>query len=131
MTTKETVKALYDAFAEGNIPFILQSVSEDFTWEDPCDSSVVPYGGMHKGRSGFGEFFQQLGGSVETTLWEVKEYVSEGNKVAAAGRHGFKNKNTGKSVTTDWAMVWTFNGDTPVTGKAYYDTSAVETAFRQ
>src|SRR5687768_9314129 len=106
MTTKEkeTIKAVYDAFAAGNIPFILESVSENFTWQDPCVPSIVPYGGTHKGRSGFSEFFQKLGGSTETTLWEVTEYVCEGNKVVAAGRHGFKSKNTGKSVSTDWVM---------------------------
>lgn len=130
MTTKEMVKALYDAFAAGNVPFILESVSEDFTWQDPCDSSVVPYGGIHKGRSGFGEFFQKLGGSAETMLWEVNDYVCEGNKVVAAGRHGFKTKNTGKSVTADWAMIWTFEEGIPVSGRSYYDTSGVENAFR-
>jgi len=30
MTTKETVKAMYDAFATGNIPFISETISEDF-----------------------------------------------------------------------------------------------------
>lgn len=130
MTTKETVKALYDAFATGNIPFILESVSEDFTWQDPCDSSVVPYGGIHKGRSGFSEFFQKLGGSTETTLWQVNDYVSGGNKVVAAGRHSITSKSAGKSATTDWVMIWTFKDNTPVAGRAYYDTSAVEKAFR-
>ena len=130
MTTKETVKALYDAFAAGNIPFILESVSEDFTWQDPCDPAVVPYGGTHKGRSGFGKFFQKLGGSTETTLWDVNEYVCEGNNVVATGRHGFKSKNSGKDVATDWAMIWTLKENIPVAGRAYYDTSAVENAFR-
>ena len=130
MTTKETVKALYDAFASGNIPFILESVSEDFTWQDPCDPAVVPYGGTHKGRSGFGKFFQKLGGSTETTLWDVNEYVCEGNNVVATGRHGFKSKNSGKDVETDWAMIWTFKENIPVAGRAYYDTSSVENAFR-
>jgi len=130
MTTKETLKALYDAFASGNIPFILESVSEDFTWQDPCDPAVVPYGGTHKGRSGFGKFFQKLGGSTETTLWDVNEYVCEGNNVVATGRHGFKSKNSGKDVETDWAMIWTFKENIPVAGRAYYDTSSVENAFR-
>jgi len=106
MTTKETVKAIYDAFATGNIPFILESVSEDFTWQDPCNPSIAPYGGTYKGRSAFGEFFQKLGDNTETTLWEVNEYVSEGDKVIALGRHGFQTKHAGKSVATDWVMIW-------------------------
>src|SRR5450432_3042586 len=92
MTVQETVEALYHSFATGNIPFILDHVAEDFTWEDPSDPSIVPYGGLHKNKSGFLEFFQQLGSSTDTTLWEVDEYVADHNRVVATGRHGFKCK---------------------------------------
>ena len=130
ITAKEIIKALYEAFATGNIPFILDSVSEDFTWQDPCDPSVVPYGGKHQGKSGFGEFFQKLGGNTETTLWEVNDYVSEGDEVVALGRHGLKAKNTDKSVVTDWVMIWKFEKDQPAAGRAFYNTSVVENAFK-
>src|SRR4029079_14229299 len=103
---------------------ILESVSEDFTWQDPCDPSVVPYGGIHKGRSGFGEFLQKLGGNTETTLWEVNEYVREGDKAVATGGHAIKSKTAGKSAATDWAMTWTFQKSIPVAGRAFYDTKA-------
>lgn len=129
-STRETIASVYDAFAKGNIPFILDSVSDDFTWQDPCDASIVPYGGIHSGRDGFLSFFQNLGGSINTTTWEVDSYVSEGNKVVATGRHGFEVKKTGKKVMSYWAMVWTFRNDVPVAGRAYYNTSATEDAFR-
>lgn len=131
MTTKETVKALYEAFAAGNIPFILETVSEDFTWQDPNDPSLVPYGGLHRGREGFLEFFQQLGGNTETTLWQVDDYISEGETVAAEGKHGFKSKKTGKDVVTEWTMVWKFKDGVPVAGKSYYNTAVAEDAFRE
>jgi len=129
MTTKETVKAMYDAFATGNIPFILETVSEDFMWHDPSDPSLVPYGGLHKGRTGFMEFFQQLGGNTETTLWQVDDYVSEGETVVAEGKHGFQSKTTGKNAVSEWSMVWKFKNGVPVAGRAYYNTSATEKAF--
>jgi len=131
MTTKETVKAIYDAFANGNIPFILETVSENFTWQDPCDPSVVPYGGVHKGRTEFMEFFQQLGGNTDTTLWQVDDYVSEGELVIAEGKHGFQSKKTGKNVLSEWAMTWRFENGVPVAGRAYYNTSDSEKAFNQ
>src|ERR1700751_2024786 len=98
MTNKETVKAMYDAFGTGNIPFILETVSENFTWQDPNDPSIVPFGGKHTGRAGMTEFFQQLGGNTDTTVWEVNNYVSEGETVVAEGKHGFTSKKTGKSA---------------------------------
>jgi ketosteroid isomerase-like protein len=128
-TKSETVKAIYDAFATGNIPFILESVSEDFTWHDPSNPSIVPYGGTHKGRSGFLEFFQKMGGSTDTTLFQVDGYISEGDKVVATGKHGFHPKTTGKNAVTEWTMIWTFDKDIPVAGRAYYNTSGAENAF--
>src|SRR5437667_4862196 len=104
MTTKETLKAMYDAFGTGNIPFIIETISEDFTWQDPSDPSVAPFGGVHKGRSGMMEFFQQLAGSTETTLWQVDNYVTEGEMVVAEGKHGFQSKKTGKNALLEWSM---------------------------
>ncbi|HRH61100.1 MAG TPA: nuclear transport factor 2 family protein [Chitinophagaceae bacterium] len=129
MTTKETVKAMYDAFATGNIPFILETVSENFTWQDPCNPALVPFGGLHKGKAGFMEFFQQLGSSTDTMLWQVDNYVSEGDTVVAEGKHGFQAKTTGKSVISDWSMVWRFENGVPVEGRSYYNTADSEKAF--
>ncbi len=131
MSTTETVKALYDAFATGNIPFILENVSEDFTWQDPNDPLIVPYGGLHKGRDGFMQFFQQLGGNTDTSLWQVDDYISEGEMVVAEGKHGFQSKKTGKSALTEWTMVWKFKDGVPVAGKSYYNTAATEKVFNE
>ena len=130
MTAQETVKALYDAFGKGNIPFILDHVSDKITWHDPCDPSIVPFGGTHKNKQGFLEFFQQLGASTDTTLWEVNEFVSEENKVVATGRHGFRCKKTGKEAILDWAMVWHFENEVPVSGRSYYNSGDAEAAFK-
>jgi ketosteroid isomerase-like protein len=129
MTALDTVKAMYDAFGKGDIPFILEHVSEKFTWQDPCNHSMVPYGGRFNGRSGMLQFFQQLGGSTDTTLWEVNEYVSEQNKVVAFGRHGITCKETGKSAISDFAMVWVFKNGEPVSGRSYYNNAETEKAF--
>lgn len=129
MTTTETVKALYDAFAQGNISFILDHVSEDFTWQDPSNASLVPHGGLHKGREGFRQFFQQLGGDSQTRLWQVDNYTAEGNTVVAEGKHGIVANNTGKYVETEWTMIWRFKDGKPVAGRAHYNTAEVEKAF--
>jgi ketosteroid isomerase-like protein len=129
MTDLETVKAMYDAFANANIPFILEHMPEHFTWQDPCNPSIVPYGGKFAGKSGMLNFFQQLGGNTDTTLWEVNEYISEDNKVVAIGRHGITCKKTGKKTISDFAMVWHFENDELVSGRSYYNSGDTERAF--
>ena len=130
MTTKETVKAMYDAFAKGDIPAILEQMPEHFTWQDPCDPSIVPYGGKFDGKTQMVNFFQQLGGSTDTTLWEVNEYISEDDKVVAIGRHGFTCKKTGKKAISDFAMVWHFKNAEPASGRSYYNSGDSERAFQ-
>ena len=129
LTAQETLKAMYDAFGTGNIPFILDHLSEKFTWQDPCDPSIVPYGGKFEGKSEMMQFFQALGGSVDTILWEVDEYISEGDKVAAIGKHGIRCKETGKEAIANWVMVWHFENDEAVWGRSYYNSDDVEKAF--
>jgi ketosteroid isomerase-like protein len=129
MTALDTVKAMYNAFGKGDIPFILEHVSENFTWQDPSNSSIIPFGGKFHSKSGMLEFFTQLGGSVDTTLFEINEYISADNKVVAIGRHGFTCKRTGKSAILDFSMIWRFENDEPATGRSYYNTAEAEKAF--
>ena len=131
MTTKDTLKALYEAFAAGNIPFILETLSEDFAWQNPSDPSVVPYGGKYNGREGLMDYFQKLGGNTDTTLWQVDNYVTEGDMAVAEGKYGFKSKTTGRDVLTDWTMTWKFKSGVPVAARLYYDTAATEKAFKE
>jgi len=129
MTPTETLKAMYDAFATGNIPFVLETLSEDFTWTDPADPAIVPYGGMYHGRAAMMDFFQKLGGSTNTTLWQVDNYVSDGDMVVAEGKQGIQCKKTGKNALMEWSMTWRFKNGIPVAGRSYYNTSAAEKAF--
>jgi ketosteroid isomerase-like protein len=131
MTPKETLKAMYDAFATGNIPFILETISEDFTWKDPSDPSIVPFGGVRNGKDGMMTFFQNIGDSTNLTAWEVNDYVGEGDIAIAEGKHGFQSKKTGKDAMLEWSMVWRFKDGVPVAGRAYYNTAASENAFRE
>ena len=117
--------------APGTFPYIIDAVSEDFTWKDPSDPSLVPFGGEHKGKAGMMNFFQQIGDSTELTLWEVNNYVGDEDVVVAEGKHGFRSKKTGKNALLEWSMVWRFQNGKPVAGRAYYNTAASEKAFSE
>lgn len=126
----ETVNAMYSAFAKGDIPFILEHVADNFVWHEPSEPAIVPYGGTHMNTSGFLEFFQLLEVNIDTTLWEVDEYIYDDNNVVATGKHGFVCKKSNTDVLANWAMIWRFKNGELVSGKGYYDTAATENAFR-
>jgi ketosteroid isomerase-like protein len=128
-TNKQTVAAIYEAFGQGNIPFILESVDENFTHFDPTDPTITSHGGQFSGKEEFLSFFQKLGGSVDTTLFEVEKIVADGDNVVATGKHCVTIKKTRKSGIIDWVMVWTFKNGTPMSIKNYYDTARIEALY--
>ena len=129
-TNIDKIRALYDAFGQGNVPFILESVADNFTWTDPSNPAIVPHGGVYSGRDAFGQFFQNLVSDSDTFLWQVDGYVADSDTVVATGMHGIKAKTTGKEAQTKWVMIWKFENDQPVHGQSYYDTATLEKIFQ-
>lgn len=128
-TNKETIEAIYNAFGQGNIPFILDTVSDEFMWTDPSDPAIIPQGGTFIGKSGFLGFFEKLGDKIDTTHFEVENYLAEGNTVVASGKHGVRVKTSGQEYTNNWIMIWDFENGKPVKGRSVFDTHQYEALF--
>jgi ketosteroid isomerase-like protein len=129
LTAKEKIKAICEAFASGNIAFILENFSEKFTWHDPCDPFIVPYGGIFKGKKGVSEFFHLLNTNTDMNLFEVHEYIAEDDKVVATGKYEFRSTRTGEHAISEWIVIFHFENDEPLSARMYYNTSDVEKAF--
>ncbi|MBK8474282.1 MAG: nuclear transport factor 2 family protein [Sphingobacteriales bacterium] len=129
MSHSDTIAALYSAFAQGDVPFILSSVADNFSWTDPSDRAITRQGGTFIGRTGFGSFLQLLNENSQTTHWEVADYTSERDIVVATGKHGVTHRSTGKSCLLDWVMVWRFSDEQLISGRCYYDTARLEAIF--
>jgi ketosteroid isomerase-like protein len=123
------VKAIGDAFTKGDIAFILESFPEKFTWQDPCDPFIVLYGGIFKGKTGLSEFFHQLSTNTNIHLFEVHEYIAEGDKVVATGKYEFRSTRTGEHAISEWIVIFHFENEEPLSARMHYNTSGVEKAF--
>ena len=56
---RQLVEQAYANFKAGDIPTLLQSMSEDITWQTP-EVENVPFSGKRQGRGAVGEFFSIL-----------------------------------------------------------------------
>src|SRR5256885_12310830 len=56
---RQLVEQAYATFKAGDIPTLLQSLSEDVTWQLP-EIENVPFAGKRQGRGAVGEFFSTL-----------------------------------------------------------------------
>jgi uncharacterized protein len=125
---KRAVQAIFEAFGRGDIPAVLEHVSEDVTWKAP-GPEVVTYFGDRRGHAGATEFFVQLGTNVDFEHFEPGAFVAEGDKVVVLGRERGRVKGTGKTFDNEWALVFTFDGGKVSAFQCYENTAAIAEAF--
>lgn len=124
MSNLETVQNIYKAFGEGNVPFILEQLSDDINWEYQPISNDVPWLQNQQGKNNVPNFFQNLMSNVELQGFTPKNFFESGNIVITLVDIAFKVRNTGKTVSEiDEAHIWHFNAE----GKVYKFKHASDT----
>ena len=122
MSNLETVKAIYEAFGRGDIPFILSCLDENVAWEkwhsNHAQTSGVPYMQEKNSIAGVMEFFVETG-KIGITRFEVVSIMDSGDKLAVefnleSERFGYEEE----------MHLWTFNENGNVIGfRHYLDTA--------
>lgn len=116
----ETARALYDAFAQGDVPTVLGAMSPDIHW---TEAEGGPYGGISIGPQAVLEnVFMKLGGEWDGFSVVPKEFVSTGDTVVCLGDYSGTYKATGKSFTSPFAHVWHFRDGKAATFHQHVDT---------
>jgi ketosteroid isomerase-like protein len=124
MTNKEIIQQMYADFGQGNIPGVLNALSDNINWYTP-GPSIVSWAGKRNGKAGATDFFNQVGSSTAYEKFEPQAYIEDGDKVIALGMAEFTTTTTGKKGTSPWAMIWTLKDGKAVDVKNYWDTYGV------
>ena len=74
---RQFVEQAYANFKAGDIPTLLQSMSEDITWQLP-EVENVPFAGKRQGRGAVGEFFSTLASLQDARSFEEREFITSG-----------------------------------------------------
>ena len=115
-------------FGKGDIPGVLDTLSEDVNWFIP-GPATIPYAGARKGRTEVGKFFTSFSDAVEVQKFEPRQFVTQKGQVVVLGHEVLKVKTTGKVVDNEWALVFTVYRDRITKFRSYEDTAALVTAF--
>jgi ketosteroid isomerase-like protein len=126
---ERVVQEMYAAFGRGDIPGVLDTLSDDIEWRI-AGPSELPYAGLHRGRDEVAKFFGTFGQASEFEMFEAQEYFSRGDKVVVLGHERQRVKATGTVVETEWAMVFTLRGGKIARYHNFVDTHAVALAYR-
>jgi ketosteroid isomerase-like protein len=121
------IQQCYGYFQQGNIPALLNELTDDVKWTSPGPPDLLPTAGVYNGRSGVTEFFKKVAQETEFLAFEPREFIAQNDKVIALGYWEGKSKKTGKVAKNNWAMVFTFRNGKVCNFEEFFDThNAVE-----
>ena len=127
-TNVEVVQQSYEAVGRGDIPALLDLLTDDVEWtfQGP---SVIPLAGIRRGHEGVAEFFSLVGGNLEFEQFEPREFVAQGDTVVVLGFERSLVKPTGRTFEQEWAHVYKLREGKVAEFLALEDTAAHAVAF--
>jgi ketosteroid isomerase-like protein len=125
---KRVVRTVFEKFGRGDVPGLLEMITEDAEWAAP-GPETVSYFGERRGPDGALEFFKNLGAAVEFESFEPGDFIAEGDRVVALGRERGRVRSTGKTFDNAWALVFTVRGGKVAGLRIYENTAAIAEAF--
>jgi uncharacterized protein len=124
------VQQAYDYFLSGDIPAMLDLLSEDVEWIVP-EVEGVPGRGIWHGREQVGQFFQTLDDTQQAQQVELRGFVAQDDTVAALGHYGWHVRSTGREWESDFVHLLTVRDGEVTRFQEYTDTAALGDAFRE
>jgi len=124
MDEKENIAAIqniYAAFRKGDIPFILNAVTEDIDWQ-MFGLKELPHTGPHRGRDQVARFLKEVAAETDIQKFEPREYIAQGDKVVALGYYSGTSRVSGRPLRSEWAMIFTLRNGKVARFREYADT---------
>jgi ketosteroid isomerase-like protein len=119
-----TVNAIYEAFGRGDIPALLEHVSDDVQWEAWADNTAQKAGVgwllPRHGKAGVAEFFQAVAEELDIHEFQVLSLMAGGNQVAAEFVISANLRKGDGSYRDEEMHLWTFGADGKVTRLRHY-----------
>lgn len=129
-----TVSAIYEAFAQGDVPGILEHMSDDVRWEEWSDNTVqkagVPWLQPRRGKEGVREFFSIVG-EFRITEFRVLSLMAGENQVAAEILIEAEVPSTGGRYRDEELHLWTLDDSGKVSRMRHYVDTAKHIAAAQ
>ena len=128
MSNLKAIKAVYEAFAAGDIFTVLGTLNPDVAW---TEAEGFPYGGTYSSPKAVLEgVFMRLGSEWEGFAAVPHEFIDAGDTVVVLGKYSGKYKKTGKSFEANFAHVWKMQDGKAAQFIQHVDTLLVHRALQ-
>ena len=128
---KKTIEAVYAAFGRGDIPFIMQRVSDGTRWDFSVGKSDVPWHAPVASKAELPRFFQAMGENLAFEAFEPRAFIAQGRSVVVKLHVAYTVKRTGRRVDEEQVQWWSFDDAGRIVELRHYeDTAAVRDAWQ-
>jgi ketosteroid isomerase-like protein len=122
-----TIRSIYDAFARGDIAYILEQLDPSVEWHAP---TTVPFSkGLHRGPDEVAQFFAGIAEHVSEPSVETYEFLPTGDRVVVLLCFRGRGVESGVPFEAPEAHIWKLAGGRVVEERAYADTAAIVQAL--
>jgi uncharacterized protein len=126
----DIVKAVYDAFGQGDVPAVLGAFDPQIQWSE-AENFLYADGNPYAGPQAVAEgVFQRMVSDVENLAVLPERFVEGGDTVVAEGRYRGTMKTTGMPVDAQFAHIWQLRDGKVVRFQQYTDTKQWSEAAR-
>lgn len=123
-----TVKASFAAYQRGDIRTVLDSLTDDVTWEFPGPPNI-PIAGRQFGRDQVEDFFRRMSEAIDMRQFQPRQFIAEGDTVVVVGSSTFVVRATGREISDDWVMVFDMRNGKVARFREFTDTAVLSHAF--
>ena len=100
------VREIYDAVGRGDVPAILDRVTDDVDWAAEAASQAAPWYGPRTGAAGVASFFADLASSIEITEFTPHAFATGEDDVHLLVRWTFRSIATGREASMTMHHYW-------------------------
>jgi ketosteroid isomerase-like protein len=119
----ETIKSVYEAFGRGDVPAILDQLTDDVDWSADAEADAAPWYGSRRGKDEVVGFFEGIGSALEVTEFTPLSFAANDTEVMTFIRFAVTVRATGKQVAMNLHHYWRFRD-----GKIEYYRGSEDTA---
>lgn len=128
----QIVGKAFELIGKGDLPSALELFSDEVTWKSPMTQSKhehITWSKPRHGREEVAAFFKELTDKIQLGKVQVKDIISQDDKVVVDGRNGGTVKATSKTYDHEWVMIFTLKNGKITSCRHFYDTADVIQAF--
>jgi ketosteroid isomerase-like protein len=122
---RKTIEAVYGAFGRGDVPFILERVTDATRWDFSVAQSDVPWHAQVSSKQELPAFFGAMAEHLRFEAFEPRAFLADGRNVVVKLRVAYEVKRTGKRVDEEQVQWWTFDDTGRIASLRHYEDTAM------